>query len=100
MRNKIKLSSMRNAILYTAIIILGFCSKLYSQTIQEPQEEEINYSKQLGIAFGGGTLSYFGDLNKNSNQQVNKSFNLKIIISKNNIEDYLFDNLKKFDSIK
>ena len=39
-------------------------------------------------------------LNKNSNQQVNKSFNLKIIISKNNIEDYLFDNLKKFDSIK
>jgi len=39
-------------------------------------------------------------LNKNSNQQVNKSFNLKIILSKNNIEDYLYDNLKKFDSIK
>ena len=39
-------------------------------------------------------------LNKNSNQQVNKSFNLKIILSKNNIQDYLYNNLKNFDSIK
>jgi nucleoside-diphosphate-sugar epimerase len=39
-------------------------------------------------------------LNKSSNQQENNKFNLKIILSKNNIEDYLYNNLKKFDSIK
>ena len=97
MRNKIKLSSMRNAILYTAIIILGFCSKLYSQTIQEPQEEEINYSKQLGIAFGGGTLSYFGDLNKNSNvgmsSQVRYGLNVGIEDRINNYFGIQFNGL-------
>jgi hypothetical protein len=39
-------------------------------------------------------------LNKSSNQQVNNKFNLKIILSRNNIEDYLYNNLKKFDSTK
>jgi nucleoside-diphosphate-sugar epimerase len=38
-------------------------------------------------------------LNKTSNQQINNNFNLNIILSKNNIEGYLYNNLKKFDTI-
>jgi nucleoside-diphosphate-sugar epimerase len=38
-------------------------------------------------------------LNKKSNQQINNNFNLNIILSKNNIEGFLYNNLKKFDSI-
>ena len=42
-------------------------------------------------------IKYF---NKSSNQQIKNNFNLKIILSKNNIEDYLYSKLKKFDSKK
>ena len=38
-------------------------------------------------------------LSKKSNQQINSNFNLNIIFSKNDIESYLYNKLKKFDAI-
>lgn len=38
-------------------------------------------------------------LSKKSNQQINSNFNLNIIFSKNDIESYLYNKLKKFDTI-
>ena len=38
-------------------------------------------------------------LNKKSNQQTNNNFNLNIIFSKNDIENYLYNKLKKIDTL-
>ena len=38
-------------------------------------------------------------LNKKSNQQTNNNFNLDIIFSKNDIENYLYNKLKKIDTL-
>ncbi len=85
-------------ILFCALIILsGIQSGLLAQTNATEQLEEITYSKQLSIEFGGGTLSYFGDLNKNSNvgmsSQVRYGYNILIEERYNNYFGFQFNGL-------
>lgn len=62
--------------LYFFLLVLGISGSLVAQTDNTAEEENteeentVEYSKLPSIGIGGGTLSYFGELNANSNVSI------------------------------